>query len=168
MSSTGEVACIGSDVEDAFLKALIATGFDLPQKNILVSVSGDEARFDLLDEIRLLKELGFTIYATDSTREFLKEQKIPSKLLYKIQEKKKPNVMDFLRKGKLDLVFAIPDELDKEALEAEYDLRRNAVDFSVPLVTNKQLAKLLIKSLSKKCLEDLEARHWLEYIDGQN
>ncbi len=168
MSSTGEVACIGSDVEDAFLKALIATGFKLPKKNILVSVSGDETRFDLLDEIKLLKKMGFGLYATDSTREFLKEQKIPSKLLHKIQEDKKPNVLDFLRKGKLDLVIAIPDELDKEALEAEYDLRRAAVDFSVSLVTNKQLAKLLAKSLSKKQLKDLEVKHWLEYIDGQN
>ncbi len=165
MSSTGEVACIGTDADDAFLKALIATGFKLPKKNVLVSVSGDENRFDLLDEIEILQKTGFELYATDSTAKFLKEQGIKSKVLYKIQENKKPNTLDFFRAGKLDLVIAIPDEYDKEALEAEYDLRRNAVDFSVPLVTNKQLAKMLVHALSKKPLESLEVKHWAEYVE---
>ena len=167
MSSTGEVACIGSDDEDAFLKALIATGFKMPKKNVLVSISGDENRFHLLEEIRTLQAIGLELFATDSTAKFLKEQGIKSKILHKIQEKKKPNVLDFFRAGKLDLVIAIPDEFDKEALEAEYTLRRNTVDFSVPLITNKQLAKLLINSLSKKSLDSLEIKHWEEYLEHQ-
>jgi len=166
MSSTGEVACIGSDAEDAFLKALIATGFNLPKKNILVSISGDENRFDMLGEIRTLKELGFDLFATDTTQKFLKEHDINTNVLFKIQENKKPNTLDFFKQGKLDLVIAIPDELDKHALEAEYDLRRNAIDFSVPLVTNKQLAKLIVGSLSKKSLSGLEVKPWQEYVKG--
>ncbi len=166
MSSTGEVACMGTDLEDAFLKSLIATGFELPRKNILVSVSGDENRFDILDEIRLLKKQGFSLYATDTTHAFFKEQGIKTKILYKIQEKRRPNTMDFFKEGKLDLVIAIPDEFDRKALEAEYDLRRNAVDFSVPLITNRQLAKLLVNALAKKKLGNLEVKHWAEYING--
>merc|ERR1711865_1175438 len=38
MASTGEVACFGADKHEAFLKALMSTGFKLPEKNILVSV----------------------------------------------------------------------------------------------------------------------------------
>jgi len=37
MASTGEVACLGEDVHEAFLKALISAGFELPRKNILLS-----------------------------------------------------------------------------------------------------------------------------------
>ena len=65
-----------------------------------------------------------------------------------------------------------PEFLEKlkqaEALEAEYDLRRNAIDFSVPLVTNKQLARLLINSLSRKKLESLEIKHWAEYVENSD
>ncbi len=163
MSSTGEVACIGTDLEDAFLKSLIATGFSIPKKNILLSISGDENRFDLLGEMRLLEKLGFDLFATDATHDFLEKHGVASSVLYKIQEDKRPNVRDFFRDGKLDMVIAVPDELDKKALEAEYSLRRNAVDFSIPLITNKQLAKLLINTLSKKRLEDLQIRPWQDY-----
>ena len=168
MSSTGEVACLGKDVEDAFLKSIIATGFVPPKKNILVSVSGDENRFYLLEEIRMLEKNGFELYATDTTHAFLREHGIASSVLHKIQEEKKPNVLDFLRERKLHLVIAIPDEFDRQALEAEYALRRGAVDFNVPLVTNRQLAKLIISSVSKKALGELEIKHWLEYIEGNS
>jgi len=168
MSSTGEVACLGSDQEDAFLKSLIATGFDLPKKNILVSISGDENRFDLLEEIKLLEKSSYKLFATESTQKFLQQHEINSQLLFKIQEDKKPNIIDYFRAGELDLVIAIPSHFDKEALEAEYDLRRNAIDFSVPLVTNKQLARLLINSLSRKKLESLEIKHWAEYVENSD
>jgi len=165
MSSTGEVACIGPDMEDAFLKSLIATGFKLPEKNILVSIGGDENRFELLEEIKVLGSMGFVLFATEHTQEFFKEHGIKSSVLHKIQENKKPNVMDYFRQGKLDMVIAIPDKFDKQALEAEYELRRAAVDFSVPLLTNMQVTKLLVHSLSKKKLEELEVRHWKEYLE---
>ena len=166
MSSTGEVACLGKDVEDAFLKSIIATGFVPPKKNILVSVSGDENRFYLLEEIRMLEKNGFELYATDTTHAFLREHGIASSVLHKIQEEKKPNVLDFLRERKLHLVIAIPDEFDRQALEAEYELRRNVVDFNVPLVTNRQIAKLLINALAKKKIPQLEVKCWQEYVEN--
>ncbi len=165
MSSTGEVACIGTDFEDAFLKSIIAAGFIVPKKNVLVSVSGDENRFDLLDEFRALKLIGLNLFATDTTHAFLKKQGIESRIIHKIQEKRKPNVMDFFREKQLDLVIAIPNEFDRASLEAEYKLRRSAIDFNIPLITNRQLAKLLIHSISKKKLDDLEIKHWQEYME---
>ncbi|MDP2974064.1 MAG: carbamoyl phosphate synthase large subunit, partial [Candidatus Diapherotrites archaeon] len=165
MSSTGEVACLGNDVEDAFLKSIIAAGFVVPKKNVLVSVGGDENRFDLLDEIRALKLIGLNLFATDTTHAFLKKQGIDSRIIHKIQEKRKPNVMDLFREKQLDLVIAIPNEFDRASLEAEYKLRRSAIDFNIPLITNRQLAKLLIHSISKKKLDDLEIKHWQEYME---
>jgi len=63
MASTGEVACIGDDVHEAFLKSLISTGMKLPEKSVLISISGDKNRYKMLDSIRKLQQMNFTIYA---------------------------------------------------------------------------------------------------------
>jgi carbamoyl-phosphate synthase large subunit len=163
MASTGEVACLGGDLEDAFLKSIIATGFELPRKNILVSIGGDENRYSLFDSIRLLKERGFTIFATDHTAKFLSRHGIENQLVYKVHQRKEPNILGCLVQRKLDLIICIPDEFNKKLLEDEYLIRRNAVDFSVPLLTNCQLTKLFIEALLKKDIAALEIKHWAEY-----
>ena len=164
MVSTGEVACLGKDLEDAFLKSIISTGFKLPHKNVLVSVSGDENRYDLLESIRKLKDKGFNLFATKHTSEFLSEQGIRNQLIYKAREAKEPNIITYLRRGRIDLIICIPDEFDKKLLEDEYLIRRNAIDFSVPLLTNLQLTKLFVEALAKKRMDKLEIRHWTEYV----
>jgi carbamoyl-phosphate synthase large subunit len=84
MSSTGEVACLGTELEDAFLKAMISTGFVLPEKNILLSISGDQNRSDLLQEIKQLSAMKYNLFATHHTHTFLKQNKIKSQMLHKI------------------------------------------------------------------------------------
>jgi carbamoyl-phosphate synthase/aspartate carbamoyltransferase/dihydroorotase len=70
MMSTGEVACFGVDRFDAYLKALISTGYRIPKKNILVSVGSYKAKQELLTAIRTLKELGYELYASIGTADF--------------------------------------------------------------------------------------------------
>ena len=70
MMSTGEVACFGVDRFDAYLKALISTGYRLPKKNILLSIGSYKAKQELLGAIRTLKELGFELYASIGTADF--------------------------------------------------------------------------------------------------
>ena len=164
MASTGEVACLGYDLEDAFLKSLISAGFKLPKKNVLISISGDESRYDLLDEIMMLKKMGFNIFATDSTHRFLEEQGIKSTVLHKVREKKTPNISDYLSDQKLDLAIVISEEISEVELKDEYLIRRKAIDFSIPLITNTQLAKLLMTSIAKRKLKELEIRPWDHYV----
>ena len=164
MASTGEVACLSTSFEDAFLKSIIAAGFSMPEKNILVSISGDENRKDLLEEIRVLKNRGFALFATEHTQKFLEKNAIPCRMVFKEHEKKEPNTATFLRKGLLDLVICIPQEFNRKQLEKQYALRRSAVDFNVPLITNKQLAKLFIRSLEKTGGKEFEIKHWQEYF----
>ncbi|MFB0509851.1 MAG: carbamoyl-phosphate synthase (glutamine-hydrolyzing) large subunit [bacterium] len=163
MASTGEVACLGSDLEDAFLKSIIATGFDLPKENVLVSIGGDENRYYLLNSISLLKEHGFNLFATDHTSKFLTRHGIKNQLIYKAHQIKEPNIITYLSNQKLDLIICIPDQFDKKLLRDEYIIRRNAVDFSVPLLTNCQLTKLFVEAVIKKDLNQLEIKHWMEY-----
>ncbi|MEK6972580.1 MAG: carbamoyl-phosphate synthase (glutamine-hydrolyzing) large subunit [archaeon] len=167
MSSTGEVACLGNDLEEAFLKALIATGFKMPNKNILLTIGGEDNRIDLLEEIKTLNSMGFTLYATEHTSEFLDKYKIQNKRLHKMQEHKDPNISEFISNKKIDLVICIAQELNQENLERHYDLRRLATDFNVPLITNKQIARLFITSINSKKLADLEVTALDEYIYRQ-
>ncbi|MDD5163249.1 MAG: carbamoyl-phosphate synthase (glutamine-hydrolyzing) large subunit, partial [Candidatus ainarchaeum sp.] len=165
MASTGEVACLSSNLEDAFLKSLIATGFSLPCKNILISISGEENRKDFIEEARVLAKK-FPLFATEHTREFLSKNGIESKKVFKSHEKKHPNTVDMCRAGKIGLVICIAQELDRKQLEKQYPLRRAAIDYCVPLVTNKQMAKLLVRSIEKIQCEDFEIKHWEEYLNS--
>ncbi|PIZ51369.1 carbamoyl phosphate synthase large subunit, partial [Candidatus Woesearchaeota archaeon CG_4_10_14_0_2_um_filter_57_5] len=149
MASTGEVACLGHDLHDALLKSLIATGMEMPsRKAVLVSVSGDANRYKFLDSIRDLQTLGFTIYATYGTHLFLKDQGISSTFLHKIHEMDTtPNIREYLNRDKIDLVINLPARYSREELDDEYEMRRRAVDYGIPLFTNLQLAKLFVESI---------------------
>lgn len=163
MASTGEVGCLGEDVFEAFLKSILSTGFTLPRKNILLSIGGEAAKHRFFDSAKTLKEMGLTIYATENTSKFLKKRGIKNILLYKVHEKKKPNIYDSLTKRKIDFVICIPDPEKRTGFDSEYILRRTAVDFSVPLLTNLQVAELFVQAISSKNLDDLKIKHWGEY-----
>src|SRR5205085_5246345 len=81
MASTGEVACFGYNAEQALLTALLAVGFKLPKKNILVSIGHLEDKVDLLPTLQTLHRLGYALFATQHTHEFLTARNIPSALL---------------------------------------------------------------------------------------
>jgi carbamoyl-phosphate synthase large subunit len=163
MSSTGEVACIGDDLEEAFLKSMISTGYRMPRKSVLVTIHGDINKAKMLNQIRRLKGSGFDIYATENTSRFLKENGIGNTMLYKVHEKRKPNISDSMATRGLDLVINVPDEGKETVMDDEYYIRRMAIDFSVSLITNPQLARLFIKSVLNKRLEDLKIKSWDEY-----
>lgn len=165
MASTGEVACIGSDLSDALLKAMLSTGHKIPEKNIIVSISGDENRYRFIDEIReLSNKLGYSIFCTEHTHEFYKKQGVKSRLIHKIQEKKHPNIMDCFRKNDVDLVISIPNPLKELDLDKNYDLRRATIDYNVSLITNIKLAKAFVDAILTKKKEDLEIKSWDEYV----
>ncbi|KAF9970688.1 hypothetical protein BGZ73_006562 [Actinomortierella ambigua] len=48
MASTGEVACFGRDKYDAYIRALVSTGFTLPNKNILLSIGSFKEKLEML------------------------------------------------------------------------------------------------------------------------
>ncbi len=164
MASTGEVGCIGKDFEDAFLKAILSTDFSWPKKTIAVSISGEENRFKLLDEIKNIEAAGFDLYCTDDTFKFFSAQGIKCKLIHKLDEKAIPNIYDFLQNGKIDLVVSVPNPLKQIQLDKNYDLRRATVDYNVPLITNIQVAKTFLHAILQKTPETLEIKAMEEYF----
>jgi carbamoyl-phosphate synthase large subunit len=163
MASTGEVACLGEDIYETFLKSILSAGFVLPKKNILVSIGGEGNRHRFLEAAKKLGEMGFEIFATEHTSDFFKSRGICNTMLYKIHEGKKPNVTDFIKGRKIDLVICIPNTDKKNGLDKEYMLRRMAVDFSIPLFTNLQISELFVQAIANKKISDLKIKHWAEY-----
>ncbi|OGD91703.1 carbamoyl phosphate synthase large subunit [Candidatus Curtissbacteria bacterium RIFCSPHIGHO2_02_FULL_42_15] len=167
MASTGEVACFGDDVNEAFLKSIIATGVKLPQKSVFISLAGDENKIEFLESARTLEQLGLKIFATEGTSKFLEKNKIKTTKLYKIHEKKKPNVLDFLNSKKIDLVINIFDPYFKKEFDDDYLIRRTTIDFGVELLANMQTAKLFVSAISQKKLTDLKILPWDYYLSGR-
>ncbi len=166
MASTGEVGCFGDDVYEAFMKSVISTGMKIPQRSILISVSGDVNRYRLLDSIKMLKDMNFTIYSTEHTNEFLKKNDIDTTYIYKISQKKSPNVLKYLADRKLCLIISISK--DHTPLSPDDDnvmMRKMAVAYSIPLISNLQLAKIFIKALSTHTHDDLKIKSWDEYTE---
>ncbi|VVB98780.1 Pyruvate carboxylase subunit A [uncultured archaeon] len=165
MASTGEVACIGSDFEDAFLKALLSTGYSIPKKTILLSLTGEMNRQKFLEEFIDLHVAGFELYATESTAEFMEKNGISCTKVFKLHEKGSPNVHELFQNGKIDLAVVVADPFRQIATDPKYDVRRAAVDYDVPLITNLQIAQAFTRSILKKSPKDLEIKAWKEYLE---
>ncbi|MEM3383504.1 MAG: carbamoyl-phosphate synthase (glutamine-hydrolyzing) large subunit [Nitrososphaerales archaeon] len=150
MVSTGEVACFGENFEEAFLKALIAGGLNLPKKgdSILITVGGYKESIVPIAKKFLEKE--FKIYATKHTAETLIKNDIKCEILYKVSESKKPNILDYLINQRIKLVINIlklegTDSM--RALDDDYIIRRKAVEFGIPVITNLELTDALVKAI---------------------
>ena len=155
MASTGEVACYGSSKEEAFLKALLSTGFKLPKKNVLISVQ-ESLSNDATHCAYQLHELGYTLYATKKTADMLKKNQVPCITLgyptEKSKENTEPNVLDMLRSNEIGLVINVPT-YESTRLKDNYLMRRTAVDYGIPLLTNMQLVKVFTDAVHKNQME---------------
>ena len=163
MTSTGEVACLGDNFNEAFLKSLVSVGFKLPEKTILLSTGPIDSKAELLEGVRKLDEMGFKLYATKGTADFLETNGIGSEVLFWPLEDMEPNTLSYIGDGKIDLVINIPKNIEKEELDNDYRIRRKAVDFNVPLITNLQLAKRFFEAMCSESIEGLPVKAWDEY-----
>ena len=163
MASTGEVACFGDSYSEALLKSMMAAGFRLPKKNVLVSLGKEENKLKLLPSMQLLADMGFRIFATENTADFLSENDIRCKKVYKVSTAKSPNVSDLLSGAKLDLIINIPTHAHQLESTDGFFIRRKAVDMNIPLITNRQLAEGFITALSEQKGNGLKAKSWSEY-----
>ncbi len=163
MASTGEVACLGDSFEEAFLKALLSVGYRFPEKKILLSTGPFESKAAFLPDARRLKEMGFVLFATPGTADFLAYHGISTQVLHWPSEKRSPVVLHFIKERKLDLIINIPRSAQAQHLAEDYMVRRAAVDFNIPLITNLQFAERFIDGISRMDINDLAVKAWDEY-----
>ena len=158
MASTGEVACFGRDRWEAYLKATISTGFKLPEKNILLSIGLIREKEELLPSIRKLRDLGYNLFATAGTADYLEQNGIPTKYLELLASDEKDQKSEYsltqhLATNKIDLYINLPSNnrfrRPANYMSKGYRTRRMAVDYQTPLITNVKIAKILIEALTR-------------------
>jgi carbamoyl-phosphate synthase/aspartate carbamoyltransferase len=156
MASTGEVACFGVDKYEAYLKALLSTGFKLPKKNILLSIGSYKDKKELLPSVTKLQKLGFKIFATAGTADYLAEHGVPVQYLEMMSDedqKSEYSLTQHLANNMIDLYINLPSNnrfrRPANYMSKGYKTRRMAVDYQTPLVTNVKNAKILVEAIAR-------------------
>ncbi len=173
MLSTGEVACLGENFADAFSKALQSAEFRIPPHggSVLITIGGEEPKRRAVPLAKAFEEMGFKIYATEHTADALRAAGINTvSVLCKVKEAdSNPNILDYLQERKIDLVINVPmgnkQKSYSDVLTDGYIIRRQAVEFNVPVITNLELASALVKVLQQKENDKVTIRSLNEYMD---
>ncbi len=163
MASTGEVGCIGDSFFEALLKAMYSVGYRMPEKAVLISSGPAKAKADLLEATRLLRDRGYRLYATRGTQQFLANAGVEAGVAFWPDENDSPNTVELIRQRVVDLVINIPKDLSATELNNDYQIRRSAVDYNIPLITNARLASAFIHAFCTVKESELEIKAWDEY-----
>ena len=164
MASTGEVGCIGDDVPSAILESMLAVGYRIPRKNILISSGTPEQKADMLPAARMLVEHGFKLFATGGTSRYLTQYGVPNTLVHWPSEPDKtPQALDLLHKKEIDMVVNIPKDLSPRELSNGYKIRRAAIDLNIPLITNARLAIAFITAFCTVDVDSIPIKSWNEF-----
>ena len=138
--------------EQEFKKLIELDPYDIDSRFNLVTIylsKGEDLK--IAKEYEKIKELG---YSTP-------EMRIKIANIY--LENKTPNAVDLIKSGGVDLVINIPKDFNEKELTNDYIIRRTAVDFGVPLMTNLQLAQRLAEAMNRYTVDDLKIDSWNSY-----
>ena len=173
MASTGEVGCLGENANSALLKSMLSVGLRIPEKNVLLSTGNGKQKAEMLEAARRLSQHGYNIFATAGTSRYLTENGIenqrvlwPSEveaLAVDEPEAALPRALDMLRDKQIDMVVNVHKNFSTGELTNGYKIRRAAIDFNIPLLTNARLASAFIYAFTTTPLEALEIKSWQEF-----
>jgi carbamoyl-phosphate synthase large subunit len=144
MESTGESACFGDTFEEALIESMMATGLmpPAPGDSVLLSIGKDKPK--IIPLAAKLSRLGLKLYATDKTARAIVASGLECETLRKVSENVRPNILDYLSERKISMVFNIPQingDRPRQKFEDGYAIRRKAIEFRVPVITNLELAE---------------------------
>jgi carbamoyl-phosphate synthase large subunit len=147
MHSTGEVMGVGESFGEAYAKAMIGAGLELPREGTaFISVNdGDKGQAAVL--ARKLLRLGFKLVATFGTAARLSEVGLPVENVFKVNEGR-PNVVDFIKRGEIDLIINTP--LGRVSHFDEQAIRRAALQYNVPCVTTMTGAHAMVEAITAR------------------
>src|SRR3990167_4225046 len=167
MASTGEVACLGENLHDAFWRAWLSSEQPISKKSMLVSIA-DPYKAKVLPWLVSLEALGWRIYSTEGTHSFLFKNGVASYFVYKVSEKGEPNVQTIISQRKVDLIVNIPSNHVKNEQTHGYKIRRMAIDHHIALMTNPQKIQIMLKCLIDLKDAVLPVQNWREIVNGEN
>ena len=169
MSSTGEVGCLGDDLNEALLKSVLSVGMEIPGKKILISTGDARQRADMLQACKLLSDKGYELFALGATHKYFVENSIRCEKVLWPSEVDNPNykryrpALELIQNKEVDMVINIPENFTDVELENGYKIRRAAIDFNIPLLTNARLATAFIRAFISMPLDEIQIKSWDEY-----
>ncbi len=165
MRSTGEVMGVDVSLPTAYLKAMESAGVSLPKDGgVFVSVR-QEDKAAMIPVVRSLMAMGFKVFTTQGTADELSRHGLQPKVLQKIQAGARPNVIDLMQNGHIQLVINTPTRTGWQTDEG--NIRATAVRLGIPMITTATAAGQAIHAI-----EALRAGFWgvhaLQDLGGLN
>ncbi len=148
MKSTGECLGIAKTFNEALYKAFLGAGVDLPRHKQMIITVKDADKGEAIEIGRRFEKLGYTIYATRSTCNALKEAGVHAKKVNKISQES-PTVMDLILGHRIDLVIDTPTQ-GRDKSRDGFLIRRTAIETGVNCITAMDTARALVTSLENK------------------
>jgi carbamoyl-phosphate synthase large subunit len=147
MHSTGEVMGVGETFGEAYAKAMMGAGLELPKSGAaFISVNeGDKGQAVVL--ARRLVRLGFTLVATEGTTERLREVGLQVESVFKVNEGR-PNIVDHIKRGEIAIIINTP--LGRASHFDEQAIRRAALQYNVPCVTTMTGAQAIVEAIGAR------------------
>lgn len=146
MKATGEVMGIAKTFGLAFYKAEEAAGSCLPKSgNVLITVADKDKR-DLSSIAKRLQEMGFILYATENTHNYLKEKGITTQFINKIHQGR-PNIADAIKNGQLNLIINTP--MGRYGKHDDSYIRMMAIQYKIPYITTMAAAKAAVDGIKE-------------------
>ena len=165
MSSTGEVGCLGDDLNEALLKSVLSVGQSIPEKRILLSTGDPLQKADMLNACKLLVSHGYELYATSGTYRYLVENNVEStRVLWPDEDVPGcRTALEMIQNKEVDMIINIPKNFSEQELTNGYKMRRAAIDFNIPLFTNARLATAFIRAFCSMSLDEIQIKPWDQY-----
>jgi carbamoyl-phosphate synthase large subunit len=144
MHSTGEVMGVGETFGEAYAKAMMGAGLELPTSGTAFLSVNDNDKGQAVVLARRLIRLGFNVMATIGTAERLREVGLRVESVFKVNEGR-PNVVDHIKRGEISLIINTP--LGRASHFDEQAIRRAALQYNVPCVTTMTGAQAVIEAI---------------------
>jgi len=146
MRSTGEAMSLAEQFPEAFAKAYQAANMHLPLSGaVFISVNDQDKDQRIIAIARELYRMDFDLVATAGTYQFLTENGIDCKKVYKVGEEGRPNIFDIIKHGKIDFVINTPR--GEKALHDEEAIGAASVQSNVPFVTTIEAAAASVEAI---------------------
>ncbi len=145
MKSTGEVMGIDREFPKALYKALVAAGYNVPLGGKLLVTIADKDKPEALPIVKGFAELGFKLFATKGTANFLIQHEVDCEAVRKIEEGE-PNLLNLLTRKQVHLVINTPSA-SRLSQRDDLIIRRAAVEHGIPCITSLDTAKALLIAL---------------------
>ncbi len=149
MKSTGEVLGIASTLEEALYKGLIGAGYKMKRGGGVFITVRDSDKCEIGDVAKKYADLGFKIYATEGTANYLHEYGVNAITVKKIHEDKRDNTLTLIESGKIQYVISTSAK-GRQPERDSVKIRRKTVERNIPCLTSIDTANALADCLKSK------------------